>query len=85
MLNGGAGNDSLLLSGARQSYSILWNPADKLLTFSSNTEGVDTVSGIETVQFSDVTVSAATFQTSGLSRVRLHPYPGYASRPVWAI
>jgi cyclophilin family peptidyl-prolyl cis-trans isomerase/Ca2+-binding RTX toxin-like protein len=75
MLNGGAGNDSLLLSGARQSYSILWNPADKLLTFSSNTEGVDTVSGIETVQFSDVTVSAATFQTSGFVQSAFTPLP----------
>ncbi|MEN9761857.1 MAG: hypothetical protein RI906_1683, partial [Pseudomonadota bacterium] len=74
-LHGGAGSDSLLLSGARQDYSILWSPADQLLTFSSNTEGVDTVSGIETIQFSDVTVSAATFQTSGFVQSAFTPLP----------
>jgi cyclophilin family peptidyl-prolyl cis-trans isomerase/Ca2+-binding RTX toxin-like protein len=74
-LNGGEGNDSLLLSGSRQDYSILWSPANQLLTFRSTVEGVDTVSGIETVQFSDATVSASTFQTSGFVQSAFTPLP----------
>lgn len=60
LLNGGAGTDVVNYSGASTTYTITTN-ADGTTTVSGNSAGVDTLSNIETLQFSDksVTLGAA--------------------------
>jgi hypothetical protein len=72
-LNGGSGNDSLVggegsdtasFSGVRAGYTVTWSSTTSTFTVTSAAEGSDTLSGIETLRFSDTSVSAADFQTS---------------------
>jgi len=72
-LEGGSGNDSLVggegtdtarFSGVRAGYTVTWTSTTSTFTVTSAAEGTDTLSGIETLSFSDTSVSAADFQTS---------------------
>ncbi|MCP8937228.1 M10 family metallopeptidase C-terminal domain-containing protein [Alsobacter sp. SYSU M60028] len=59
MLDGGAGNDTALFAGLRSAYSIAYDAATAHFTVTSTAEGVDTLVGIETFQFSDGSVLAS--------------------------
>jgi Ca2+-binding RTX toxin-like protein len=72
-LNGGAGNDSLAggdgtdtasFSGPRADYTVTWSANSSSVTVTSSAEGVDTLTGIETLSFSDLNISAAALQTN---------------------
>ncbi len=73
-LTGGAGNDTIfggdgnddiaVFSGTFASYTYSYNASNDTFSFANATTGTDSVSGVETFQFSDVTKSSSQLQTS---------------------
>ena len=61
-IDGGDGVDVASFSGLRANYAVSWSSASSSFTVSSNVEGTDTLVGIETLIFSDISVSASSFQ-----------------------
>jgi hypothetical protein len=63
--DGGAGIDTLMLTGNQVDYTIVWNAATLAYTVTDNRggspDGTDTVRGVENFHFADGTVSYATF------------------------
>lgn len=57
-LDGGAGTDTAIYKGASSGYKIAVNGSTVTVTDSSGVEGVDTLTNIEFLKFSDKTVSA---------------------------
>ena len=62
MMDGGAGVDVAVFSGDRSSYAISWSFTSESFTIQSNTEGTDTLIGIESLSFSDGPYAASVFQ-----------------------
>ena len=63
-LEGGAGNDIAVFSGLRKNYTVVWSASGSAFTVTSSAEGTDTLTGIETLSFSDVSYAAATLQNN---------------------
>jgi Ca2+-binding RTX toxin-like protein len=59
VIDGGAGADTAVFAGAMSSYAIQWHVASQGFTVTSSAEGNDTVSNVETFQFADGSVNAA--------------------------
>jgi subtilisin-like proprotein convertase family protein len=62
-LDGGNGTDTAIFGGARLSYTITWSASASAFTVSSAADGTDTLTGVETLTFSDGSVSASSLQT----------------------
>jgi hypothetical protein len=60
---GGDGTDTAIFAGPRKSYSIIWSASAAAFTVSSAADGTDTLTGVETLTFSDGSVSASALQT----------------------
>jgi FG-GAP repeat/RTX calcium-binding nonapeptide repeat (4 copies) len=66
-LAGGSGDDTAVFSGARANYSIVGNSGPAGTTFTvtdlrgGSPDGTDTLTGIETLQFSDTTIAITQF------------------------
>jgi hypothetical protein len=61
-LNGGAGTDTAVYSGNRASYIVTYNAATQTYTVAdqrANQDGTDTVTGVESFQFANGTLAAA--------------------------
>lgn len=56
-LNGGAGGDTAVFSGARASYAVTKGASNIVVTHTGGTDGTDTLTQVERVQFSDVKVA----------------------------
>jgi serralysin len=56
---GGADSDTAIFTGAFASYAVSYNSSTSTFTLTSSAEGVDTVTGVEYFQFSDVAKTAA--------------------------
>jgi serralysin len=56
---GGAGTDTAVFGGAFATYTVAYNPATSTYTITSVAEGTDTITGVESFQFSDITKTAA--------------------------
>lgn len=61
---GGDGNDTAVFSGTFASYTYSYNASNDTFTFANAASGTDSVSGVETFQFSDVSKSSSQLQTS---------------------
>ncbi len=59
MIDGGAGTDTALFGAAFDSFTISYDAATDTYTLTSAATGIDTVTGVETFQFSDRTITAA--------------------------
>lgn len=60
---GGAGTDTAIFSGAFSTYSVSYNTNTQTFTVSNAADGIDSVTGVENFQFSDVTKTAAQLET----------------------
>jgi hypothetical protein len=61
-IDGGDGVDVASFSGLRANYAVSWSSTSSSFTVRSNVEGTDTLVGIETLMFTDTSVSASLFQ-----------------------
>jgi serralysin len=61
-IDGGAGVDTVIFNGPRANYQVTWSPSNSLYTVKSNSEGTDTLFGIETLSFTDGNLLASIFQ-----------------------
>jgi len=62
ILNGGKGNDTALYNGNQADYSLSHNGNSTIVTSLSGTEGTDTLTAIEKIQFKDVLIDTSTLQ-----------------------
>ncbi|NBT56137.1 MAG: hypothetical protein EBT05_15095, partial [Betaproteobacteria bacterium] len=58
-IDGGEGADKALFSGPRNSYTVSWSASASAFTVVSAAEGTDTLTGIETLSFSNGSYSAS--------------------------
>ena len=58
-LIGGTGTDTAVFSAAYSTYTVTYNASSGTYSLSNSTTGIDSVTGVESFQFSDVTKSAA--------------------------
>ena len=56
-INGGAGGDTAVFSGTRASYTVAKGASNIVVTHTGGTDGTDTLTNVERVQFSDVKVA----------------------------
>jgi hypothetical protein len=61
-IDGGDGVDVASFNGLRANYLVSWSSPNSSFTVISNVEGTDTLVGIETLMFTDLSVSASSFQ-----------------------
>jgi methionine-rich copper-binding protein CopC len=61
-IDGGEGADKAQFSGPRSSYTVSWSASASAFTVVSAAEGTDTLTGIETLSFSNGSFSASSFQ-----------------------
>ncbi|MBR0826204.1 M10 family metallopeptidase C-terminal domain-containing protein [Bradyrhizobium manausense] len=70
-INGGSGTDTAVYSGSKANYGISYNSATQVFTLvdlrSGTPDGTDTVSGAESFQFADGTVSSTVLTTPGVT------------------
>ncbi len=69
-INGGAGTDTVVLAANAASYTITYNAPTLTYSIYGADGSVDTVTGVENFQFSDVTRTAAQLTISGAPPVR---------------
>jgi serralysin len=84
-LDGGAGRDFAAYSGARAGYQITRNGADFHVAGSAQTDGLDTLSGIERLGFADVAVALDLDGAAGMTAKLLGALFGAAfvqNRPI---
>ncbi len=63
-IDGGEGADKAQFSGPRNSYTVSWSASASAFTVVSASEGTDTLTGIETLSFSNGSFSASSFQST---------------------
>lgn len=56
-INGGAGGDTAVFSGTRASYTVTQGASNIVVTHNGATDGTDTLTNVERLQFSDVKVA----------------------------
>ena len=68
-INGGAGGDTAVFSGVRASYTVTKGASNIVVTHNGGTDGTDTLTNVERVQFSDIKVAydSALGQSAGNS------------------
>ncbi|NCW78724.1 MAG: hypothetical protein EBV64_12365 [Oxalobacteraceae bacterium] len=66
-INGGAGNDTAIFTGNMASYTITDSGATITVTDNSGTDGTDTLTNVEYLQFADQTYTVATSSSSSSS------------------
>jgi Ca2+-binding RTX toxin-like protein len=61
-IDGGAGVDTVIFNGPRANYQVTWSPNNSSYKVRSNSEGTDTLFGVETLSFTDGNFLASIFQ-----------------------
>ncbi len=64
---GGTGTDTAIFSGAFSTYTVSYNANTQTFTVANQADGIDSVTGVENFQFSDVTKAAAQLEAGSNS------------------
>ena len=79
--DGGSGSDTIVFNSNRSQYTIVKTPAGYKVFDNSGTDGVDSLAGIEKLQFADQTIDTTVLTAASYETVVQQLYIAYFGRP----